>query len=250
MGRIGAPRHMSSAAAALAAKDRFAARHLGPRESDHASMLETVGVDSIDDIVRKTVPSQILLDKALDLGKYTPVRLSSAHSAQAHHHHHRSPMPPLTVAALATGLADSNLFTTTTTITSHSSHVCGPSCHQHQHSSATRRSAPGRASLSPTLWRRCSASPRRTRLTGRSSAWATTTPRRPRSSCATCSRTRAGTLKPVDTAAALASGSTTRPPPPQPRASALPLLLGSGPSPFEASRQPSSGRPGTEHLRR
>ena len=50
-----------------------------------------------------------------------------------------------------------------------------------------------------------------------------------------------GTLKPVDTAAALASGSTTRPPLPQPRARALPLLLGSGPSPFEATRQPSSG---------
>ena len=143
MGRTGAPRHMSSAAAALAAKDRFAARHLGPRESDHAAMLETVGVDSIDDIVRKTVPSQILLDKALDLGKYTPVRLSSAHSAQAHHLHHRrsaachrSPSPPSPSpapqlpAALAAGLATSNLFTTTT-ITSHSSHVCGPSCHQH-----------------------------------------------------------------------------------------------------------------------
>jgi len=104
MGRIGAPRHMSSAAATLAAKDRFAARHLGPRESDHASMLEAVGVDSIDDIVRKTVPSQILLDRALDLGKYSPVRLSSAHSAQ------RPPPPPpadatpLTTAALA--LAD------------------------------------------------------------------------------------------------------------------------------------------------
>ena len=87
MGRIGAPRHMSSAAATLAAKDRFAARHLGPRESDHAAMLEAVGVDSIDDIVRKTVPSQILLDRALDLGKYSPVRLSSAHSAQ-------TPPPP------------------------------------------------------------------------------------------------------------------------------------------------------------
>ena len=49
------------------------------------------------------------------------------------------------------------------------------------------------------------------------------------------------TLNPVDTAAALASGSTTRPPLTQPRASALPLLLGSGRSPFEASRQPSSG---------
>ena len=50
-------------------------------------------------------------------------------------------------------------------------------------------------------------------------------------------------LEPVDTAAALASGSATRPPPPQPRARALPLLLGSGPSPFEAARQPSKGRP-------
>ena len=49
------------------------------------------------------------------------------------------------------------------------------------------------------------------------------------------------TLKPVDTAAALGSGSTTRPPPPQPRARAPPLLLGSGPSPFEATHQPSTG---------
>ena len=64
---------MSSAASALAAKDRFAERHLGPRDSDHAAMLQTVGVDSLDDIVRKTVPSQILLDRALDLGKYSPV---------------------------------------------------------------------------------------------------------------------------------------------------------------------------------
>ena len=36
-------------------------------------MLQTVGVDSLDHIVRKTVPSQILLDRALDLGKYSPV---------------------------------------------------------------------------------------------------------------------------------------------------------------------------------
>ncbi len=54
-------------------------------------------------------------------------------------------------------------------------------------------------------------------------------------------RPRSGTLKPVDTAAALASGSTTRPPLPQPWARVLPLLLGSGPSRFEATRQPSSG---------
>ena len=53
------------------------------------------------------------------------------------------------------------------------------------------------------------------------------------------------TLEPVETAAALGSGSgsTTRPPLPQPWARALSLLLRSGPSPFEATRQPSKGRP-------
>ena len=57
------------------------------------------------------------------------------------------------------------------------------------------------------------------------------------------------TLKPVDTAAALASGSTTRPLPPQPWASALPFLLGSGRSPFEATHQPSCGPPKAVDLR-
>ena len=42
---------------------------------------------------------------------------------------------------------------------------------------------------------------------------------------------------------ALGSGSTTRPPLSQPWARALPFLLGSGPSPFEATRQPSKGPP-------
>ena len=51
------------------------------------------------------------------------------------------------------------------------------------------------------------------------------------------------TLEPVDAAAALACGSTTRPPLPQPGVSAVPLLLGSGPSRFEASRLPSRGPP-------
>ena len=58
-----------------------------------------------------------------------------------------------------------------------------------------------------------------------------------------------GTLKRADTAAARASGSTTRPPLPQPWAKALSLLLDSGPSPFEATRQPFTGRPETEDLR-
>ena len=49
--------------------------------------------------------------------------------------------------------------------------------------------------------------------------------------------------------AALGSGSAPRPLVPQPWARALPLLLGSGPIPFEATRQPSSGRPKSEDLR-
>ena len=57
------------------------------------------------------------------------------------------------------------------------------------------------------------------------------------------------TLQPVETTAALGSGSTARPLLPQPWASAPPLLLGSGPSPFEATRQPSSGPPKAEDLR-
>jgi hypothetical protein len=49
--------------------------------------------------------------------------------------------------------------------------------------------------------------------------------------------------------AALGSGSAPRPLLPQPWARALPLLLCSGPSPFKATRQPSSGRPKAEDLR-
>merc|ERR1719253_1095264 len=35
-------------------------------------MLSTIGVASVDELITKTVPSQILLQNALDLGKYTP----------------------------------------------------------------------------------------------------------------------------------------------------------------------------------
>ena len=55
-------------------------------------------------------------------------------------------------------------------------------------------------------------------------------------------------LKPVEMTAALGSGSAPRPFMPQPWASALPLLLGSGPSPFEATHQPSSGPAEAEDL--
>ena len=77
--------------------------------------------------------------------------------------------------------------------------------------------------------------------------WRTARP--PPSPCTPSTPRARSTLKPVDMAAALASGSTRRPPSPQPWASALPLLLGRGPSPFEATSQPSKGRPETGDLR-
>ena len=54
---------------------------------------------------------------------------------------------------------------------------------------------------------------------------------------------------PVEMTAALGSGSAPLPSLPQPRPRALPFLLCSGPSPFEATRLPSQGRFEAEDLR-
>ena len=72
---------------------------------------------------------------------------------------------------------------------------------------------------------------------------------REHSTCFVRHRYTERTRERVEMTAALASGSTARPPLPQPRARALPLLLDGGPSPFEATRQPSSGPPKAEDLR-
>ncbi len=45
----------------------FADRHNGPRQHDIDKMLETIGADSLDTLVKETVPSDILLDKPLAL---------------------------------------------------------------------------------------------------------------------------------------------------------------------------------------
>lgn len=47
--------------------DSFALRHIGPREADLPEMLETVGVNSLDQLIYETVPDDILLKKALNL---------------------------------------------------------------------------------------------------------------------------------------------------------------------------------------
>jgi glycine dehydrogenase len=47
--------------------DSFALRHLGPRETDLAAMLATIGVASLEQLIDETIPSDIRLKKPLDL---------------------------------------------------------------------------------------------------------------------------------------------------------------------------------------
>ena len=45
----------------------FTSRHIGPRNADLQSMLKTVGCDTLDNLIKKTVPSNILYDSPLNL---------------------------------------------------------------------------------------------------------------------------------------------------------------------------------------
>ncbi|NLP56798.1 aminomethyl-transferring glycine dehydrogenase [Lutibacter sp. B1] len=45
----------------------FVLRHIGPRENDINEMIETIGVSSIDELIDKTIPSNIRLKKDLNL---------------------------------------------------------------------------------------------------------------------------------------------------------------------------------------
>ena len=45
----------------------FLDRHIGPRASDLAEMLEVVGVRSLDELIARAVPASILTERPLDL---------------------------------------------------------------------------------------------------------------------------------------------------------------------------------------
>jgi glycine dehydrogenase len=47
--------------------ESFASRHLGPRAGDLATMLEVIGVESVEQLIDETVPSAIRVDRPLDL---------------------------------------------------------------------------------------------------------------------------------------------------------------------------------------
>ncbi len=48
-------------------QDSFYNRHMGPRSKDIDSMLETIGVSSLDELIKQTLPNNIMFDKPLDL---------------------------------------------------------------------------------------------------------------------------------------------------------------------------------------
>ena len=47
--------------------DSFSSRHIGPNAEETAKMLESIGVSSLDELISQTVPSQIRLEKELEL---------------------------------------------------------------------------------------------------------------------------------------------------------------------------------------
>jgi glycine dehydrogenase len=51
----------------LTARDHFADRHIGPSDVEIRSMLDLLGLSSLEDLVRQTVPSTILREDPLDL---------------------------------------------------------------------------------------------------------------------------------------------------------------------------------------
>ena len=51
----------------LSSYDTFVNRHLGPRPNDVATMLKTIGVTSLDQLIDETVPSTIRANKDLDI---------------------------------------------------------------------------------------------------------------------------------------------------------------------------------------
>ncbi|KAK7476050.1 hypothetical protein BaRGS_00032677, partial [Batillaria attramentaria] len=47
--------------------DNFVPRHIGPNEQEQAAMLEAIGMKDLEELTQKAVPSDILLDRSLDL---------------------------------------------------------------------------------------------------------------------------------------------------------------------------------------
>ncbi|MEE2803333.1 MAG: glycine dehydrogenase (aminomethyl-transferring), partial [Pseudomonadota bacterium] len=67
--------------------DDFMRRHIGPNEEDVGSMLHTLALDSLADLVAKAVPESIITERALDLA---PARGERATGTYLRHMRHRN----------------------------------------------------------------------------------------------------------------------------------------------------------------
>lgn len=52
-------------------RETFTSRHIGPSDSERAEMLNTIGVSSLEDLIDKTIPAAIRLDKNIELSEPT-----------------------------------------------------------------------------------------------------------------------------------------------------------------------------------
>jgi glycine dehydrogenase len=59
--------------------DTFVHRHIGPRDHDIPAMLSVVGVSSLDELVRQTVPASIRLERPMALGQFDAQRPLGEH---------------------------------------------------------------------------------------------------------------------------------------------------------------------------
>ena len=48
-------------------KDEYQKRHIGPREADLNKMLQTIGVESMEDLIAKTIPRNIRLKEDINI---------------------------------------------------------------------------------------------------------------------------------------------------------------------------------------
>ena len=62
--------------------NNFSLRHIGINESDLPKMLKSIGVESVDELINKTIPTQILLKHPLDLAPAMTEREFANHITQ------------------------------------------------------------------------------------------------------------------------------------------------------------------------
>ncbi|MEI7505063.1 MAG: hypothetical protein WCJ61_17450, partial [Paludibacter sp.] len=63
-------------------KDLLQARHIGISEKDEAFMLQTIGVETLDELIAQTIPASIRLEAAIELPEALTERQFAEHIAE------------------------------------------------------------------------------------------------------------------------------------------------------------------------